>query len=79
MGEGGTGLTHFIGNRCYMRLVDGHCGALGVAAAAPRFACGVYETRPETCRLLERGSPECLAEHARKYQRAAVAPVQPAP
>lgn len=63
-------LTQFIGNRCYMRLVDSHCGALGLEREAGHFACEVYEQRPRTCRQLERGSDACLAEFERKRGRA---------
>lgn len=61
-------LTHFVGNRCYMRMVDGHCAALAVRAG--RFVCTVYETRPAICRELHRGSPECRAEMTLKKVRA---------
>ena len=66
-------LTHFIGNRCYMRVLHGHCEALSITAAAHRFACLIYLTRPQPCRTLERGSGECLAELHRKQSRAGLA------
>ena len=69
LGSDGDSLTHFIGNRCYMRLVDGHCAALSVQPTGPRFVCQTYATRPDTCRRLERGSAECLAEFERKHAR----------
>lgn len=54
-------LTQFVGNRCYMRMVDDHCAAL-YSSADGRFLCGVYEARPQTCRDLERGGGACRAE-----------------
>jgi hypothetical protein len=59
-----------VGNRCYMRLTNGHCEALSVELEATRFVCSVYLTRPELCRKLEPGSPECFAEIERKRARA---------
>lgn len=71
LGAQASAWTRFVGNRCYMRMVDGHCAALVRDAATGRFACGVYELRPEVCRALERGSPACDAERLRKQERAA--------
>lgn len=65
LGADAAALTHFIGNRCYMRMhKDGHCGALRVGDG--RFVCSVYGNRPQVCRDLERGSPVCEAEIERK-------------
>ena len=69
LGSAGDTLAHFIGNRFYMRVVDGHCAALSVVPTAPRYSCGQYVLRPDACRRLERGSDECLAEFARKHLR----------
>jgi len=57
-------LAHFIGNRAFMKMRGGHCAALEIrpATQGTRFHCSVYENRPEICRMLERGSPECLSE-----------------
>lgn len=58
-------LAQFIGNRAFMRMRDGHCTALQVTRAADgttAFFCTIYERRPEICRALGRGSPECLGE-----------------
>ncbi|HEX8796540.1 MAG TPA: YkgJ family cysteine cluster protein, partial [Polyangiaceae bacterium] len=63
LGADAEGLVHFVGNRAYMRLADGHCAALRVEPSG-RFVCTVYETRPEVCRHLERGSPQCAGELA---------------
>jgi|SRR5579883_2064443 Fe-S-cluster containining protein len=62
-------LVVFVGNRAYMRMVDGRCAALRVDRAARRFVCDVYEARPATCRDLARGSPSCLGELATKRDR----------
>jgi hypothetical protein len=62
-------LTHFLGNRCYMRIEDGRCAALVIDPAARRFVCSIYEARPDCCRALERGSGACLADLHEKGQR----------
>ena len=62
-------LAWFDGNRAYMKMVDGHCGALVVDAATSRFVCGAYETRPDTCRDLARGSGACRGEIDAKRER----------
>jgi len=70
LGPAADDLVQFVGNRAYMRLVDGHCAALRVE---PRggFVCTVYEARPDTCRDLARGSPACAGERFAKADRAA--------
>jgi Fe-S-cluster containining protein len=68
LGEAAERLTVFVGNRCYMRMEQGHCAALARDAAG-RFACTVYAQRPAVCRELERGSPACEAEQALKAAR----------
>ncbi len=66
-------VAHFIGNRAYMRMSErGHCGALEVRATADgarEFFCTIYERRPQVCRDLGRGSPECEGELALKAGR----------
>jgi Fe-S-cluster containining protein len=64
-------LTVFIGNRCYMKMLDGHCAALVIDVLSRRFVCGAYESRPAVCRELERGSPACQAEILDKGTRPA--------
>lgn len=62
--------AHFIGHRAFMRMRDGHCAALEVhrtPGGAPDFFCTLYERRPQICRDLARGSPECHGELARKH------------
>jgi hypothetical protein len=53
-------------------MSDGHCAALLVRVGedgAREYFCSVYETRPATCRELERGSPQCAGEIALKGER----------
>ena len=71
LGDDAERLTHFIGNRAYMRLEGGHCAALQIAPETGRFTCSIYERRPDVCRWLERGSGYCQAELAEKSPRAA--------
>jgi Fe-S-cluster containining protein len=75
LGERADALAHFIGNRAFMRMRDGHCAALAVRreAAGVDFFCTIYEQRPEICRALARGSPECAADLAEKAEAVAVA------
>lgn len=71
LGEQAEQATHFVGNRCYMRMEGGHCAALELRAG--QLACSLYERRPEVCRALERGSPSCAAERDEKAERARLA------
>jgi Fe-S-cluster containining protein len=66
-------LTAFVGNRAYMRMNDGRCAALEIDVDEGRFVCTVYAQRPQTCRDLARGSPECLGEIATKGERPGLA------
>ena len=69
LGADAERVAHFIGNRAYLRMRDGHCAALEVrrgADGATDFFCALYERRPQTCRDLGRGSPECAGELASK-------------
>jgi hypothetical protein len=68
-------VVHFVGNRAYMRFADGHCAALRIELSG-RFVCTVYETRPDACRDLERGSSVCAGERFTKAGRAAARLVQ---
>jgi Fe-S-cluster containining protein len=70
LGAAADDLVRFIGNRAYMRLSDGHCAALRVEPGG-RFVCSVYDARPDTCRDLARGSPQCAGERFLKEDRAA--------
>ena len=62
-------LTVFIGNRCYMKMVDGHCAALLIDLDTRSFVCSAYAKRPEICRTLQRSSGECAAEIHEKGER----------
>lgn len=68
-------VAHFIGHRAYMRMgTGGRCAALDVrttAGGAREFFCTVYERRPQVCRDLARGSPECEGELSAKSGRVA--------
>lgn len=82
LGEAADRLAHFIGHRAYMRMVDHHCVALIVRCAEPgrvSFHCSIYDRRPEVCRELARGSPQCEAERAAKATVGIIAPVQSRP
>jgi Fe-S-cluster containining protein len=69
LGDRAPELTVFVGNRAYMRMAGGRCAALWIDRPARRFVCTIYEARPEACRDLARGSPECLGEIATKGER----------
>lgn len=67
LGAQADDVAQFIGNRAYMRMSDGHCAALAVREGEEGdggYFCTVYETRPQICRDLARGSPECAGEIA---------------
>jgi len=68
--------AHFIGNRAYMKMTEGRCAALALrrtSGGGPEFFCTVYDKRPQVCRDLARGSPECEGELAMKGVRAGLA------
>ena len=69
IGERVDELTAFSGNRCYMRMLDGHCAALVIDVTTRQFVCSIYETRPRICRELARHSSECRAELHEKGER----------
>ena len=74
LGVGAERVAHFIGHRAYMKMSGGHCAALDVRTAADgarEFFCTVYERRPQVCRDLARGSPECEGELLAKAERVA--------
>ena len=73
MDEAAQSHTHFIGNRCYMRLEEGHCSALTIDPVKKRHICSIYLARPDVCRSLERGTGSCLGEFAAKADRPDVA------
>ncbi len=77
LGDAAERVAHFIGrgHEAYMRMRDGHCAALevrrvGEGAAVVEYFCTIYDRRPQICRDLARGSPECEGERATKTARA---------
>lgn len=65
-------VAHFIGNRAFMKMNDGRCAALVPQIAAdgePEYLCSIYAVRPQVCRDLARGSPECEGERMSKGAR----------
>ena len=80
LGAGAERFAQFVGNRAFMRMRDGHCAALEVrrdAAGGTEFFCTIYENRPQICRDLGRGSPECLGELETKSAAVAAAVASP--
>ena len=60
-----------------MKMAAGHCAALEVrpgtgANAEPTYFCTLYDRRPQICRDLARGSPECAGERAVKITPAQI-------
>jgi len=70
LGGAAERVAHFLGNRAYMRMEGGRCAALEAKIALKgggvEYFCTIYERRPQVCRDLGRGSPECEGELARK-------------
>ncbi len=78
LGDEAERVAHFAGwgNEAFMRMTGGHCAALAVRRAAAgeggraegvtEFFCTIYECRPQICRDLARGSPECAGERGSK-------------
>jgi hypothetical protein len=72
LGGEAEGVAHFIGHRAYMKMERGRCAALAVredGEGRREFFCTVYAMRPQTCRDLGRGSPECAGEIELKGDR----------
>ena len=74
LGDRAEDLVHWQGNRAYMKMVHGRCAALTIVNG--RFVCTIYDVRPQTCRDLARGSPECDGERATKGDRPGLALAQ---
>jgi len=75
LGDEAERVAHFIGHRAYMKMGEGHCAALELRVddeGAREYFCTVYETRPQICRDLLPGSPQCEAERELKGERVAV-------
>ncbi|MBK8477422.1 MAG: YkgJ family cysteine cluster protein [Opitutaceae bacterium] len=74
LGEDAESWARFVGQRAYLRMKGGHCLALEITTRRgqlPVFFCAIYEKRPQICRDLGRGSPECKGELETKAQRVA--------
>ena len=72
LGDAAGQVAHFIGQRAYMKMNAGHCAALEVRRTpdnGAEFFCTIYDRRPQVCRDLERGSPQCEGERAAKGGR----------
>lgn len=74
--------AHFIGHRAYLRMREGHCAALEIRPdpdlpGGVHHVCTIYERRPQICRDLARGSPECEGEIALKGDRPTCFPFLP--
>ena len=77
LGPDAERVAHFIGHRAYLRMREGRCAAWVTRAGpdgAAEYFCTIYERRPQVCRDLGRGSPECEAELALKSARPAALP-----
>lgn len=66
-------LAHFTGrgNEAYMKMTAGHCAALDIrpdASGQLEYFCTIYDRRPQICRDLARGSPECEGERAKSIE-----------
>jgi len=77
LGEAAEQFAHFIGrgNEAFMKMTAGHCAALEIrpstaAHPEPGYFCTLYDRRPQICRDLARGSPECKGERAVDRQHA---------
>lgn len=74
LGDAAGRVAHFIGHRAYMKMSEGHCAALEIrqlAEGGRQYFCTVYADRPQICRDLARGSPQCQGERAAKAGRVA--------
>ena len=71
MGDLAESFTVFHEHRCFMRIDEarGHCAALQFDAERGRFACAIYDVRPNVCRDLARGGAACEAERFAKSDR----------
>lgn len=69
LGADAATYVHFIENRAFMLLTEGHCAALKFELESMQFVCQVYERQPEVCRELERGSTTCKAVRQAKGER----------
>jgi Fe-S-cluster containining protein len=68
LGDCAEELVQFIGNQAFMRMDRSHCCALTFDEQTQRFACAIYEKRPDICRTLLSGSATCHAERCEKEE-----------
>lgn len=47
----------------FVVTTDDRCAALDVSVPG-RYPCGIYDIRPDDCRLVDPGSPACLQARA---------------
>jgi len=73
LGDDAVRLVTWDENHAFMELADGHCAALQVDLVSRRLVCTVYESRPEVCRELARGSSACGGERDTKSERPLIA------
>lgn len=52
------------GERRYLRMLNGHCGAL--RARQGHYSCRIYEERPQPCHSVAAGSRECLTAREKR-------------
>jgi len=72
LGSEAERMAHFIGNRAYMKMQGGRCAALELRSdddGVKEYFCTLYDRRPQICRDLDRGSPQCEGERALKGER----------
>ena len=72
LGDAEAHRVRFEGNKAYMRMEKGHCGALSLEQDGT-YACSVYLTRPQVCRDLARLSTACEGEIELKGKRPLIA------
>lgn len=73
LGDEAERVANFIGNRAYLKIHDGHCASLAIrtdVGGGHVYFCTIYDRRPQICRDLGRGSPQCEAERELKSDRA---------
>lgn len=69
LGPDAERVAHFLGHRAFLKMAQGHCAALEVRRepdGATDYFCTIYDRRPQICRDLARGSPECAGERELK-------------
>ncbi|MFT3868697.1 MAG: YkgJ family cysteine cluster protein [Nibricoccus sp.] len=77
LGDDAGRYAYFIGHRAYMNMEEGHCAALEIQIGSEgtrEYICRVYDRRPQICRDLERGSPQCAGERLLKSDRPSESP-----